>query len=1026
MPPQFLPSLRIVATLLLLAPLSAQNERPPEAFQIGLGLQQRGMQEEAARSFQEFLHGNPTHAMAPEAWYRLGSCQAELGKHDDAIASLQKSVQKDGMRFAAEARYRLGNCLKEQGKLEPAAQHYGKLCQAVAADHYLIAAARYAEGECRRDLKDDGKALAAFTAAAAASKGEQASFLFPALYQAGFAQLRLGDAGKATELFARAGAAAGDDAARTECHYLCGDAALRAKVIDRAERELQAAVKGGGEFADDARYDLGWCAIEKGDRSGALQAFRGLLQHHADSPLVPRARLEIGRLLFQDHKFADARTELDGLLQRDGLADDVRQQAQELSGLCALELGQGDAALTSLRAALAKAAASERPRLQYALGEALAGQKQWAEALPAYASVPADAAPELRGDALYGACFCLHQLGRYAESSQRAEQLRKDLPQHRLVVQAAFAVAENLFAEKKYQDADREYATVPAQHALASKAAWKRTWCSYLGGNQLAAAARFQELAGSGEAAFREEALAMAAIAWLEGGKADEALRAADLYRTRHAQGAFLARTERIAARVLRQRGDLSGASARLEHAAASANNKEASADLLEQAELQYQQGDYRAAQKIYDQLADAKDRTGARALEGLAWCVFELGDDAGCAELIARGLAHPQVGELEAELLELRSALHHRQQDWAAAVADAEQFLHQYGKHARAPAMRYSQGVALARSGEQVRARQVLAALAKDGGYERMDRVSYELAWACRRGNDEAAALQAFAAVAKDSKDPELAGEANLHLGVARLEQGDERAGRELLGKVEGKHKGRALYRLGFFDLEHCKDEPQRLARAKGAFAAIAQLPNEPLAAEATFLLGECCVRAADQRGAADAFQALLAADSKHERAQSARLQLGECCVALGHGDAAAAVLEEFLRGKPEDRTEQARAHLALGRARVLRGEHDKAEPSFAKVTELSEGPLAAEAQYRLGESRAARGDLNGAADAFVKLPILYAHEEWVRKGLLAAGRTYEQLQQPQKARRFYEELLRRFPASAESQDAQSRLRGV
>jgi TolA-binding protein len=60
------------------------------------------------------------------------------------------------------------------------------------------------------------------------------------------------------------------------------------------------------------------------------------------------------------------------------------------------------------------------------------------------------------------------------------------------------------------------------------------------------------------------------------------------------------------------------------------------------------------------------------------------------------------------------------------------------------------------------------------------------------------------------------------------------------------------------------------------------------------------------------------------------------------------------------------------------------------------------------------------------VKLPILYAHEEWVRRGLLQSGLVYEQLRQPQKARRFYEELLKRFPGSPEGQEAQSRLRGV
>ena len=70
--------------------------------------------------------------------------------------------------------------------------------------------------------------------------------------------------------------------------------------------------------------------------------------------------------------------------------------------------------------------------------------------------------------------------------------------------------------------------------------------------------------------------------------------------------------------------------------------------------------------------------------------------------------------------------------------------------------------------------------------------------------------------------------------------------------------------------------------------------------------------------------------------------------------------------------------------------------------------------------------GDLEGAAEAFMVLPILYAHEQWVRKGLLAGGECFEQLRQPAKARGLYEELLDRFPDSEESRVAKARMRGL
>ena len=65
------------------------------------------------------------------------------------------------------------------------------------------------------------------------------------------------------------------------------------------------------------------------------------------------------------------------------------------------------------------------------------------------------------------------------------------------------------------------------------------------------------------------------------------------------------------------------------------------------------------------------------------------------------------------------------------------ERFARECAGHAHAPAMQFALGVAQARSGDHAAARKTLAAAAAAGGYERMDRVHYELAWACRRSGD-------------------------------------------------------------------------------------------------------------------------------------------------------------------------------------------------------------------------------------------------------------------------------------------------
>ena len=1017
---------RPVVLALWTATLAAQSERPPEAFQLAVGLQQRGLFDEAAEKFTAFLTQQPQHALVAEAHYRLGLCHVEGKRVDAAIAALQQAEAKGGPKFAllAECRYRLGGLLLQKGDHEGAAVQFEALAGSVAKDHYLLAAAWFGAGEARRDAGDDARAQPAFAAAAAAATGERASYRFAALYQLGFTQLRQQQLPAAAATFTAAAGAAPDEAAKGECHYLSGDALLRLREYDAAQKAFARSVKLGGDFADDAAVGLGWVAVGRDDKKAAIAAFTAVLEQHAQSPRAAEARLELGRALYQDGQAAAAETALQPLLAA-GVDAGLQQQAQELLGLCALATGAGDKAVQSLQQALQQAKDDDKPRLCFALGEALANLQRWQEAVAAYQQVPATAPAALRGDALYGACFALHALGQHEASLQLALQVMALEPAHRLAAEARLAAAENRFALQQYEAAEADY-TALAKGPHAATAAWKLAWCRYLRGDKQDAAARFAALAAAKDGANAEEALAMEALSRFEAGDADQALVAADRYRARYQAGAFVERTERVAARVLRQKGDLRGAQQRLQQAAAVAQQRgadEAFGDALEQAELSYQQGDFQAADAAFAPLCARPDAIGARAQAGRAWCAFELGDDAGCKAAIAAALQHPAASSERANVLELASALHHRQKDWKAAIAVANDFLRDFADAPRAPALRYALGTAQARAGEHQAARATLQALADAGGYERMDRVCYELAWACRRGGDEPAALAAFGKVVGASQDVELLGEARLHLGTAALQQKDLPAAAKLLDAVQGSHRDRAQYQLGFAELEAAGDDQQKLAAARDRFLAIAAQsgkgqPGE-LLGEARFFAAECQARLGQLPQAVATLQQLLRDEPQHARATAAQLHLGEWALLSDQPAVAIAALQQFLAAGAPSTADVARANLWLGTARMRQKDHDGAEACFVVVTEKSDGELAAEAQFRLGENRALRGDLRGAADAFVKLPILYAHPQWVRKGLLQAGRTYEQLGQPDKAQRFFRELQEKHAGSDEAKQA-------
>jgi TolA-binding protein len=403
-----------------------------------------------------------------------------------------------------------------------------------------------------------------------------------------------------------------------------------------------------------------------------------------------------------------------------------------------------------------------------------------------------------------------------------------------------------------------------------------------------------------------------------------------------------------------------------------------------------------------------------------LAWCAFELGDAAGCADWIERGMQHQGIGDGKAGLLELLSALHHKQEAWGPAEAVARRFVAEFADHPRAAEVRYSLGVAQARAGKLDAARATLQGL-QTVEMKRKDRVFYELAWVCRRQQDEKAALVAFGQAAALTEDEDLGGECRLHLGEALLADAKRIAdGLRLLQDVKGKYLGRAQYLCGF-----TRYQQEKFDLARGHFDRIVALgADHPLYFEAQFFAGETCHRQDDHRAAAERYAIILAQAPDHARAQVARLHHGQALVLTGRHQAATAVLSEYLRRPGEaSKGDQARANLWLGRGWQLGGDHKRAEQAFARVTDLTDSELSAEAQFRIGESRHARGQLSEAVEAFVKLSILYGHADWVQRGLNAAGDCYLQLKQPTKAKTLFEELVRRFPKSALAKSAKTKL---
>lgn len=1020
----------LVLSSLVLESAAAQD-RSTERYQIALGLINREMHDDAVVQLARFVAEQPSHVKASEANYRLGICYVKLKKPDEAIVAFRRSLRGRAFKLKVECRYRLGHTLQKSDKHADAADQFRRLVGEAGDKHYLAAPSLFAGGESLRQIKNDTAALVAYRKCADLDKDKGGRFAVTALYQAGFIQLRHGEFTDAGKLFQRAADGYPKHAAYGECRFLQGEAALRADDSGAARAAFELSVRDGGEFADDATMGLGYAAVKAEKTSQAIADFQQVIVRFPKSPLVGKAMLERGRALYKSRQFKPAVQQLDSLLKRSSEPADLRWPGLELRGLAHLDLGDTKAAVRDLRGAIQTVKEPlEQGRMYYSLAEAYADGGQWKNALAAYGECQSKSEDKTRrGEALYGQCLALHRLERYTDSNELVREFLKDFSDHELGTTARFALAENLFSLKQYPDADKVYSQTPVDHKLSGKAIFKGAWCSYLSGKFKAAANRFGALANSKRPQDRlmcEESLSMAALAWLEAGSLSLALQSADHYRGENPEGRYLARTERVAARVLKRQGKLKQAASRLSRAVANERSPErAFADRLEFAEVLFKQGDFVAASKAYALLITRKDKVGGRAHEGLAWCAFELGEDNECADWVERGLKHPGIAEGKADLLELLSALNHRKQDWAAAIAASQRFLKAFPKHARAGEMRYTLGVAQSRAGELKDARATLEAL-QNVKLARPDRLFYELAWVCRRSQDEPAALRAFGKAAAVSKDKDLAGECRLHVGEALLKQDKAADALTQLQQVAGRYEGRAQYLCGF-----TRFEQDKFALARRHFERIVGLGAEhSLYYEAQFFVGETNYRERDYKGAADRYSILIGRKPTHDRAQTARLHHGESLVRTDRAREASGVLKDYIR-RLDTKAKRAvgelpRANLWLGQAWQDLEDWTRAEQAFAVVTDLTDDELSAEAQFRIGASRRSNGKLDEAVEAFVKLSILYGHATWVQRGLDAAGNCYVKLGKPRKAVKLFDELIRRYPDSDLAKRAQTTLQTI
>jgi len=172
----------------------------------------------------------------------------------------------------------------------------------------------------------------------------------------------------------------------------------------------------------------------------------------------------------------------------------------------------------------------------------------------------------------------------------------------------------------------------------------------------------------------------------------------------------------------------------------------------------------------------------------------------------------------------------------------------------------------------------------------------------------------------------------------------------------------------------------------------------------------------------AATACAALLKAVPSYANPERVRFKIAECSDAAGKTDEAIALYKAVVEAAPQS----AVASDAKFRMAELFESNKKTDDAFALYEEVANsntGEKAARARLRLGELYEAKGDFDAAAKSYMRVAILFLHEELSPEALWRAGQCFEKAGSPEQAHKNYEELLRDYPKSPYAAKAQGAL---
>ncbi len=1018
----------------------AQESAPDPALRdylSGNGLLNRGLYELAAEEYRKFLTEHGNHEKAPMARYGLGVSLFRLKRYDDAVQQLGPLRSVKGFTYGAEVGTIVGQCYMALQRYEPAAEAFESTVTrygthdladdaAAGAAEALYLAGKFEESVARCQIVVSRWPTSPLR--------ERTEFFW------GLGQMATGQYAQAADRFESIadGNAKGPFAPRAallaaQCRHQAGD-------LDRAAERYQRVIKQkASEYTAEALHGLALLLQQQGNPKEAGGYLDRLLRDFGDSPLAASAQLQRGRAWFDLGNYDKAYESFSSLKGDDpALADDAAYWMAK----CKLRSGDYQDAAKRLKQAINKHGDSELlAEMMYDRSVALVRAEDHEAAVLALtefrAKYPQHA---MAADALHLLAAGEHQREHYDDSLKYCRLFLKDYPAHTLAPAVAFLMGENDFLSARYEPAVETYQrflSVFPQDPLVEKVKFRLGTSLYRLGRYDEATPLLANLDDKGEkdGVFRTGVLTVGDIHFQRGEwkQAEEEL-SKYLAKGLDAPSADDALLKRGLARQRQERYDeaLRDYETLLKRFDKSAHRSQA---IFESGQCLVALDRLDDAAKAFDQLLseDKDSRFGPHALNHLAAIAMKRGDFEESAKRFSQVSRASEDEGLKGEALYQKGQAQMAAEDYRSAEKTFVQYLDQYGSGSRAAMSAANLAIAQSRQDRcedaLVTINRVESAFDNQLQPDVLAAVGYEKAWCLKslgRVDDASKAYRELLTISETGKP-------NVHamLELAELEAAQKNYEKavEVLDQVWQYMQSKevevpadvrelASYRLGvsLFELE-------KFDRAAAVLNDFAQsYPKSELVASASFFCGESWFKAGHFDKATQHLTLVAERFPQDGAFGPALLRLGECLATLQRWQKSEQVFSTYLdRFAEGEHWYQAR--FGVGWARENQSRYQEAIKAYVAVVERHQGPTAARAQFQIGQCLFAEKKYDEAVRELLKVDILYGYPEWSAAALYEAGRCFEKLNQPEKAREQFSAVAEKYQKTQWADLASKRL---